>query len=143
MADAIDSLMEKRRKAGAGKTTTPAERPGQFFGMSKEGSGDEHYFEIRLREGLKTCFSYVDLAWFNYDPEAGCLDLAFGEFVVTISGRGLGGDLFDGIKRREVSWVRESDSDLEDNAEMDVYISEILLSPPEGFSDEGEEEGDA
>ena len=137
MGNTIDDILEKRRAE-----ETPQEEEGaKFYSTIVTEGFEENFLEFRLSNGTKLCFNYTDLTWFNHDPETGMLDLAFGEFMVSIKGRGLGDRLFHAIKSKRVAWVKEADSDFEDNDENETYIAEIAILPPEGFGAEEENDG--
>jgi hypothetical protein len=126
--EAIDKVLEARR-AAVTLATTAAE--GDKFYSILVGEGlQEHFLELQFRIGLKTCFSYTDLQWFNYDPDAGCIDLEFGGFLVTLKGRGLGDRLFHGLKQKRVAWVKEADTDMQDHKGNETFIEEIGITPP-------------
>src|SRR5581483_3997324 len=116
------------------RKVVPLQKPGseddKFYSILGGDGLDEFYLELKFRIGVRTCFSYTDLQWFNYDPEAGCIDLEFGGFLVTLKGRGLGGALFDAIRRRRVVWVKEADLKAQDHPGNETFISEILITPP-------------
>ena len=125
--DSIDKVLQSRRPA---ETLASETEDGKFFSILVGEATQEHFLELRFRIGLKTCFSYTDLLWFNFDPEANCIDLEFGGYQVTLKGRGLGERLFNGIKQKRVAWVKESDSEMEDHKGNETFIEEITISPP-------------
>jgi hypothetical protein len=128
--DSIDRVLQERRTAAA---PAPEEAEGdKFFSILVGETMQENFLELQFRIGLKTCFSYTDLMWFNYDPEAGCIDLEFGGFLVTLKGRGLGERLFNGLKQKRVAWVKESSSEMQDHKGIDTFIEEITITPPKG-----------
>ena len=67
------------------------------------------------------------------------LDLEFGGFLVSVKGRGLGDKLFQQIKAKRVAWIKEAESDFQDNEANEVYIEEVTITPPEGFGEDEEE----
>ncbi|MEM9481780.1 MAG: hypothetical protein AAGA58_19190 [Verrucomicrobiota bacterium] len=133
---AIDKILEERRNKSSDESVAEA---GKFYSMISVEGGDENFLELRFREGLKTCFAYKDLTFFNFDPEENCIDLEFASFLVTLRGRGLGEKLFHGFKSKQVSWVKEADTDFEDDDSFETYISEITITPPEGTGEEEED----
>lgn len=138
MQSKIDDIIKQRQAA----VEQPAEAPeaDKFFSVLLGEGMQEHFLELQFRNGLQTCFSYTDLLWFNHDPEAGCIDLEFGGFLVTIKGRGLR-PIFMGVKNKRVAWVKEADSELQDHKENESYVEEISITPPKGFAEgEGEPE---
>lgn len=114
--------------------------PNKFFSNLTTEGYQENFLEIRFRDGLRSCFAYADLNWFNYDPEEGTLDLEFSGFLISLIGRGLGGKLFHSIKSKRAAWVKEADSDFQDNPDNEIYVEKILISPPEGFGGSEEDE---
>jgi hypothetical protein len=128
IVEKILSSRGERAEAEGGET--------KFYSIL-QGDLHEHFLEIQFRQGLRTCFSYTDLLWFNYDPEGGCLDLEFGGYLVTIKGRGLAPTLFTGLKQKRVSWIREAATDAEDHPKNEIFIDAITITPP-GGTGEGE-----
>jgi hypothetical protein len=115
MGDSIDKVLASRGQPSVlGQAApVPASEGNEFFGILVGEGEQEHFLELRLNIGLKTCFSYTDLQFFNYDPEDGSLMLDFGLYAVTLRGRGLGDKLFHGIRRKKVAWVKEADSKMQ------------------------------
>lgn len=126
----IDNILEQRK---ARQTDTGSADDKAYSVVSAEGL-HENFLELQFRDGLKTCFAYNDLVFINYDPDENILDAEFGGFMVTLKGRGLGGKLFHHLKSKRVAWVKEADSEFEDNDSRETYISEIAITTPEGFS---------
>jgi hypothetical protein len=138
--DRIDEILEeKRRKVGQPAGAAESDSGDKFFSILVGDGMQEHFLELRFTNGLQTCFSYTDLIWFNHDPESGCIDLAFGGFLVTVKGRGLQ-PLFGGIKQKRVAWVKEADSEMQDHSENETFIEEIVITPPKNFTEEEEPE---
>lgn len=133
MSDKIDSILEAHRKS------QPEEANSKFFQLIRV-EGSEQFLEIQFRDGIRTAFAYDKLGWFNYSPETNMLDLDFMGTTVSIEGRGLG-DLFQALKGKKVSWVKEADTDLQDNEANSCYIKEITITPPDDdFGGEAEAE---
>lgn len=128
----IDEILQQRQKAE--KPAAPAEEGDKFYSVLVGDAIHEHFLELRFSNGLQTCFSYNDLMWFNHDPEAGCIDLAFGEFLVTIKGRGLA-PLFLGIKQKRLGWVKEADAELQDHEGIFVFVEALSITPPKEFDE--------
>lgn len=129
----IDEIIQQRRQAEAPAQAQPE---GEKFHSVLVGEGiQEHFLEVRFSNGLQTCFSYLDLAWFNLDPESGCIDLSFGGFLVTIKGRGLG-VLFQAVKQKRLGWVKEADSELQDHEGNELFVEGITITPPKDFEEE-------
>ncbi|MAS94913.1 MAG: hypothetical protein CMO55_17085 [Verrucomicrobiales bacterium] len=135
----IEDILADRRNKSAPEDETD---PNKFYSVLSAEGYQENFLEIRFRDGLRTCFAYPDLNWFNHDPDEGTLDLEFGGFLVTLVGRGLGDRLFHAIKSKRAAWVKEADSDFQDNSDNEVYIEKILISPPQGFGESEEEENE-
>ncbi len=132
--NAIDNILESRRQPEKPVTEEVGDK---FFSILTVEGTPEHFLELQLRNGLRTCFSYSDLSWFNFDPEAGYIDMEFGGFMITIKGRGLGTKLFDGLRRQRGSSVKEADSELEDPKDNETVIEEITITPPRSADDPG------
>ena len=113
--------------------TASEEDQRKFYSTLSSESYEENFLEIRFKNGLKTCFAYSDLNWFHYDVDDGVVDLEFGGFQVSIEGRGLGDKFFQAIKSKRMAWVKEADSDFQDNSDCEIYIKTILVGVPEGF----------
>ncbi len=133
MSNTIENILEERKRRGEAPS---GEEEGKFFSVLLGEGLQESFLELRFRNGLKSCFSYSDLTWFNFDPDSGTLDLEFGEFLVTLTGRRLGERLFHAIKSKRAAWVKEADSDFEDHEANEIYIAGIAITPPEGFGEE-------
>ncbi len=129
MSDAIDAILAAKQK------TAVAER---FYSILKADGLNEEFFEIQFRTGLRACLSYDSLSWFSFNPDDGIIDLEFGGFLVMIKGRGLMPHLFNGIKTKRVAWVREADSNFQDNPEFECFIESIHAEFPKGFGGEAE-----
>ena len=134
--DQIDKILEQKRQ----KSEKPADGSLQpdgdkFFSILVGETMQEHFLELQFSNGLQTCFSYTDLLWFNHDPENGCIDLAFGDFLVTIKGRGLK-PIFESVKQKRVGWVKEADAQLQDHKGNETFIQEISITPPKNFTEE-------
>ena len=130
MSDTIDSILDAHRK-------NPDESPAGFYQLIRV-DGSEHFLEIRFRDGIKTAFAYDKLSWFNYSPETSALDLNFMGTTVSVEGRGLD-DLFQALKGKRVSWVKEADTELQDNDANSCFIKEIWITPPDDSDGEEEE----
>lgn len=134
--DSIDKVLQSRRPAEPATATT--EEADQFYSVLGGEGLDQHFFELRFRTGMKSCFSYTDLQWFNYDPDGGTIDLEFGGFLITVKGRGLGDSLFNGIKQKRIAWVKEADTEMQDNEANTVFIENLTITPPESGEKEAE-----
>jgi hypothetical protein len=122
--DSIDKILEAKRQTVA----APTDAEGDKFYSILIGEGlQEHYLELKMRDGLRICLSYTDLMWFSLDPEGPKIDLEFGGIFVTIKGRGLGDRLFDGIKQKRVAWVKEADTEMQDHPANKIFIEEITF----------------
>lgn len=130
MDNSISKILDSRKPAEAANDSSD-----KFFSILLGEGLQENFLEFQFQDGMRTCFSYSDLLWFNYYPDAGCIDLEFGGFLVKVIGRGLSPKLFNGIKNKRVAWVRESDSEFQDNKENETYIEKITITLPKGFDD--------
>ncbi len=128
MSDSIDRILASRRPVA--EPPPAVDGSDKFFSILAGEGLDEHFLELKLRDGLRINLSYTDLSWFSYDPEGPKVDLEFGTIFVTIKGRGLDGKLLDGIKRKRVSWIKEADSEMEDNRSNSIYVAEINFTVP-------------
>lgn len=117
----------------------PEEESGSRFYQLMRIENAEHYLELRFRDGIRTAFGYDKLGWFNYAPDLSVLDLDFMGTTVSIEGRGLS-ELFQMLKAKKVSWIKEADIDLEDNDTNTIFIKEITILPPPDEFRTGEEE---
>lgn len=131
MADKIDEIL-KQRQAVAAEPETAGDK---FFSILVGEGLQENFLEFQFQNGLQTCFNYSDLLWFNHDPEAGCIDLEFGGFLITVKGRGLR-PLFNGIKGKRVAWVKEADDELQDHKDNECFVESISITPPKDFAGE-------
>lgn len=131
--DHIQRILEERRRGAsvpAQADSAQAEEVDKFYSILVGDAIEELFLELRFNTGMRTCFAYNDLSWFNCDPESGMIDLEFSGYLVTIKGRGLGDRLFDGLKRKRVSWVKERDVEMQDHAGNKVFIEAISITPP-------------
>ena len=125
--DSIDKVLQSRKPA----ETPASESDGdKFFSIMVGETMQEHFLELRFNIGLRSCFSYTDLQWFNYDPEEGSIILEFGGFLVSLKGRGLGDRLFNGLRQKRVAWVKEADTEMQDHKGNETFIQEITITPP-------------
>lgn len=136
--DSIDKVLQARRPAETAPAEAPASEGDKFFSILGGEGLHEFFLELRFRSGMKSCFSYEDLQWFNYDPEGGTIDLEFGGFLITLKGRGLGDEFFQAIKRKRLAWVMEADTEMQDNRANNVFIETILITPPDHSNKEEE-----
>jgi hypothetical protein len=130
MSDKINSILEERQKR-------QSENSGdKFFQLLRQEGAVEHFLELRFRSGVRSAFKYDDLAWFNFDPEGKTIDMEFMGTAVRIEGRGLIPDLWQAIKSKRVSWIQESDTEMQDNPDFPCFIENILVIAPEDFGAE-------
>ena len=123
--DSIDKVLQGRKQIVA--MPSPDGTVDKFYSILVGEGLQEHYLELKIRDGLRICLSYTDLAWFSYDPEGPKIDLEFGTIFVTIKGRGLGDALFNGIKQKRVAWIKEADSEMQDHPGNTIFIEEITF----------------
>ena len=140
--NAIDQILEKRRKAEAaaplsapGESTSASEvyKEEQFYSLLVAAGLEENFIEFRFRDGLSLSLPYRSIEWFDHDPDEG-INVEFGRCLVTIRGRGLKPRLYNGIKQHKVAWVKEADSNFEDQVDFETFIEEIVITPAEGAS---------
>ena len=131
MAD-IDKILESRRQQ-----TTPAAAPApkenedMFFSVLGGDVTDDSYLEFRFQDGFKLCLPYRDLVYFSYDPKVPDIKLDFGGTTICITGRGLGDELFEGLKKKRVTWIKEADNEMQDHDGNKVFIKDIGFEPEE------------
>ena len=126
MPDSIDKILERKKPAETSGEETDADK---FYSILVGEGLQENFFEVRFRDGNIICFSYADLMFFDYDPE-GRINLEFGGYCVILEGRGLHPKLFQGIKSKRVAWVKESDTEMQDHKDNEIFIKEIRLVLP-------------
>jgi len=152
MSNNIDAILEERRRqhapqaqtqvqpqAGEALPAMPESEVENRFYQTRRIEGEEHCLELRFNTGIVTFFKYSDVNWCVYDPDAGMIDICFMGFVVSITGRGLVPDLLEGIKTRRISWVKEADTNFQEDEKFPVVIKSISVAWPEGFGEGGDE----
>lgn len=122
--DAIEKVLAARREPAPALVEDEGEK---FYSILQGEGNQEHYLELKLRDGLRICLSYTDLMWFSYDPEGPKIDLEFGGIFVTIKGHGIGETLFNGIKQKRVNWIKEADTAMQNHSGNKVFIEEITF----------------
>ena len=122
--DSIDKVLAARREAAPPAAEFEADK---FYSILQGEGLQEHFLELRIRDGLRICLSYTDLMWFSFDPEGPKIDLEFGGIFVTIKGRGLHEALFNGIKQKRVAWIKEADTEMQDHKDNKVFVEEITF----------------
>lgn len=106
----------------------------QYFAIVPDDKQEEYLLEVRTRDGFCSAFQFFSITWLVYEPDIGII-VDFNGYTVSIEGKGLKGALYDAIKRRRVSWIKESDDPSAD-AGKDIYVSKITISPP-NWAEEG------
>lgn len=137
-----DIIKRKQQEKAAAEAPAPASdavQEDKFFSILVGDGVQEHFLELRNRDGLSTCFPYNSIMWMVYDPE-GQIHIDFTGFSIFIEGRGLAGKLYDGLKQKRVAWIKESDVELQDHNGNETFISKITITPPEGFPEPESEE---
>jgi hypothetical protein len=132
MSDKLDSILEAHKKS------QPEDSGSKFYQLVRL-EGSEFFLEVQFRDGIRTAFAYDQLSWFNYSPETGMLDLNFMGTTLSLEGRGFD-TLFQALKSKKVSWVKEADTELEDHESNLCFIKEITITPPDDGAGEEEEE---
>lgn len=126
----VEKILESRRSTSGSSPVAPVANDNKFSLILIGDNMEENFLELKFRSGLRTAFPYADILFMNYDPDSGSLDVDFGGFLVTVKGRGLGDRVFDGIKQKRVVWLKESDAEMQDHSGNDLFIDEILVTPP-------------
>lgn len=137
--DTIDQILQAKREAAAPVPESTPPQEDKFFSVLGGEGLHEDFLELQLRNGTRICFNYSDLLWFNFDPKAGCIDLEFGGFLITVKGRGLVPKLWQGLKGKRVAWIKERDVEMQDHKDNECFIEEIVITPPSS-GEEGEAE---
>lgn len=127
---AVDKILESRRTVSGGGAEMPAPEESKFSLILVGDRMEESFLELRLRSGLRTAFAYSDIVFLVYDPDSGSLDVDFGGYLVTVTGRGLGERVFDALKQKRVVWLKEADSEMLDHKGNELFIKEITITPP-------------
>ncbi len=133
-----DKIMSNSLDAILGASPSSETSSTRFYQMMR-GENLEHYIEFRFRDGIRTAFSYDKLSWFNFSPEHGMLDLNFMGTMVSIEGRGLD-EFFQALKAKKISWVKEAETEWQDNNANTVFIKEITILPPKDDFEELDDE---
>lgn len=130
MAESIHDILESRQRTT--QPTVPKEEEGdKFFSVLGGDVVEDPLLELRFRDGFRLCLPYRDVVWLSYDPKGPDIKLDFGSTTVCIKGRGLAGELFDGLKQKRVMWVKEADNEMQDHDKNQVFISDIGFEPEE------------
>ena len=129
--DSIDKILENRRQQAAQPSAPKEEEGDKFYSILGGDVVDDPFLEFRFRDGFKLCLPYHDLVWFSFDPKTPDIKLDFGGTTISIKGRGLGEELFDGIKQKRVVWIKEADTEMQDHDKNAVFISDIGFEPEE------------
>lgn len=120
MSNSLDTIL------GA---NAPAEDSANKFYQMMRGENLEHFLELRFRNGVRSAFAYDKISWFNYSPGGTMLDVNFMGTMISIEGRGLD-DFFTALKAKKISWVKEAETEWQDNETNTVFIKEITILPP-------------
>ena len=136
----IDEILEQRKRIE--QPTTPAvqqkRQEDKFYSILLGDGMEEKFLELQFRDGLRLCLNYNDLLWFHHIPDEHCIDMEFAGFLISIKGRGMVPHLFNGLKQKKVSWIKEADVEMQDHLANTTYIETITVIPPKGFSAEEE-----
>ena len=131
MADSIDKILEGRRQQTALPAAPKEEEGDRFYSALSSDVVDDPFLEIRFRDGFRLCLPYHDLVWFSYSPKGPDITLDFGSTSILIKGRGLAGELFDGLRLKRVMWIKEADTEMQDHDKNPVFISDISFESEE------------
>lgn len=113
-----------------------------LFQLIRGDASQEGFLELRFRSGIQAAFAYHSLFWINLDNANGVIDMDFQGITISIEGRGLK-QIFEFLKLKKISWIRESDTEMEDNKSAEIFISRLTITPPAEFGADGEEEEEA
>ncbi|MGC3992047.1 MAG: hypothetical protein QM796_20610 [Chthoniobacteraceae bacterium] len=141
MSDSIDKILEAKKVTKL-QVASNSQTDDKFFSIPRnDGTTEESFLELKHRDGLRNCLPYSSMQWFALYPEDGRIDLDFGFVLVRIMGRGLGGRLFDGLRSKRVAYVKESDSEMQDNKDNETFVESISYITEEQGDEEqkGEE----
>jgi hypothetical protein len=128
--NSIDKVLESRRQA-AEPPAAKVEEGDRFYSILGGDVIDDPFLEFRFRDGFKLSLPYRDVIWISYHPKEPEIKVDFGTVAISIIGRGLDGELFEGIKNKRVVWIKECDSEMQDNDTNKVFIEEISFEPEE------------
>lgn len=138
MADSIDKILESRRQQTAQPPAPKEEDGDRFYSLLGADVVEDPFLELRFRDGFKLCLPYRDIVWVSYDPKGPDIKVDFGSTTVCIKGRGLDGELFNGLKQKRVVWIKEADTEMQDHDRNKVFIADIGFEPEEKASAPGE-----
>lgn len=134
-AAAAEREAARAAEAEAAKAVTCQLEEDKFYSILLGEGLQENFLELQFNDGSRSCFSYTDLLWFNYDPAEG-IDLDFGGILVTIQGRGFVPRLFNSLKQKRVAWIKEADVELQDHQDNETFVQKISVLAPESPSNE-------
>jgi hypothetical protein len=129
--NSIDKVLESRRQQAAQPPAPKEEEGDRFYSILGGDVVDDPFLEFRFRDGFKLCLPYRDVIWISYHPKEPEIKVDFGTVAISIKGRGLGDELFDGIKQKRVVWIKEADSEMQDHDKNKAFIEEISFEPEE------------
>ncbi len=133
--DSIDKVLESRRQQATPSPAAKEEDGDRFYSVFGGDVVNDPFLELRFRDGLKLCLPYRDVVWLSYDPETpkigANIKIDFGSTTICIKGRGLDGELFEGLKQKRVVWIKEADSEMQDHDKNKVFIDDIGFEPEE------------
>lgn len=130
MDDRFEEIL-KRKSARLNVINGSFGRTGQntIYSIQHVDKQDEHLLEVRTRDGLCSSFQYFNIVWLVYEPEIGII-IDFNGYTLSIEGKGLNGEVYEAIKRRRLSWIRESD-DPNGSDQQELCVTRITINPPE------------
>ena len=131
MADSIDKILEAGRQKAATTPVPAAAEADKFFSLLGGDVVDDPFLEFRFHDGFKLCLAYHDVVWMSYDPKRPKIEMDFGSTTIVIEGRGLDGELFDGLKSKRVMWIKEADREMQDHDGNKVFIKNIGFKSPD------------
>ena len=131
MGDSIDKILEGRRQQTAPPAAPKEDDGDKFYSVLGGDIVEDPFLELRFRDGFRLCLPYRDIVWFSYNPKGPEIAMDFGSTSIRIKGRGLAGELFDGLRLKRVVWIKEADNDMQDHDKNKVFISDIGFEPEE------------
>ena len=129
MGDNIDKILEGRRQQAPPSATPKEDDADKFYSVLGGDLVDDPFLELRFRDGFRLFLPYRDVVWFSYSAKEPEIRMDFGSTSIRIKGRGLAGELLDGLRQKRVVWVKEADHEMQDHDKNKVFIAEISFDP--------------
>jgi hypothetical protein len=139
MSDAVERILAaKRQSATTAEPSATGQLEDKFYSLLIGDGTDLRFFEVRFKDGTRLSLDYKNLNWFFYYPSQSSIEMDFNGLGIRINGRGLSDKLYKGIQQCRVAWIKEADSDWQDNKDNETYIESIEMDVGQG--EESEEE---